>query len=213
MKSFLVPATLASGLMLAGMAAAWAAPAPAPAAAKPQADANAPTDVQQIGDWTVRCFPVASTSPCDMYEQLDDKNTHQRVLSISIAYVPSANRHAIQIAVPLGVAIPKGAVIVTDNFTSPALPYRRCDRGGCYVERILDNNAIDSLSKSGPEARVKIVGDNGKTFQLRFSLNGFAKAHDAMAALAKQKAKSPDEVKAAQEQAQKAAQSQPGQQQ
>ena len=47
---------------------------------------------------------------------------------------------------------------------------------------------IDSLVKSGPEASVNIVADDGKTYALRLSLNGFAGAHDAMAALAKQKA-------------------------
>ena len=83
-------------------------------------------------------------------------------------------------------------MIQTDSFTSRALPYRRCDRAGCYVEMVLDNNAVDSLSHSGPSAKMKVVADGGKKFDLIFYLNGFAAAHDSMAELAKQKAKDPE---------------------
>src|ERR1700753_563916 len=62
-----------------------------------------PTDNKQFGDWMVRCYPVSSPSPCDMFELLANKANHQRILSISIAYIPSSDRHVIQIAVPLGV--------------------------------------------------------------------------------------------------------------
>ena len=101
-----------------------------------------------------------------MYEELDDKNSHQRVLSLSLAYIPRMDRHAIQISVPLGVALQNGLVIQTDNFTSTALHFRRCDRQGCYVEMVLDNASIDSLSKSGPDGKIKIVADGGKPFDL-----------------------------------------------
>jgi invasion protein IalB len=69
--------------------------------------------------------------------------------------------------------------------------FRRCDRQGCYVEMMLDNAAITALTKSGPDAKMKIVADGGKPFDLRFSLKGFAAAHDSMTQLAKQKAKTP----------------------
>ena len=36
------------------------------------------------------------------------------------------------------------------------------------------------LAKSGPDAKVNIVADNGKTYALNFSLKGFAAAHDDM---------------------------------
>jgi invasion protein IalB len=175
---------VAAGLILgSGFALAQGAPPPGGAPRMP--------DVKEVGDWSVRCFPVESPSPCDMYEELDDKNTHQRVLAVSLAYIPKVDRHAIQIAVPLGVALGKGLTIQTDNFTSAMLRYRRCDRQGCYVEMGLDNNSVQQLAKSGPNAKVKIYADGGKAFELRFSLNGFSAAHDSMSALAKEKAKEP----------------------
>jgi invasion protein IalB len=147
------------------------------------------TENKPIGDWTVRCFAVASGSPCDMYEELQDKNSHQRVLGFSIAYVPKDDKHVVDIAVPLGVGIGNGAVIKTDSFTSPKLAFRRCDQQGCYVEGVMPNDMVASLSKAGPDATVNIVADDGKAYALKFSLNGFAAAHDAMASLSKEKAK------------------------
>lgn len=180
---------LATSLLPAAALAQAAAPA-APAAATPQAPGQAQvTDNKVVGDWTVRCFALASPSPCDMYEELQDKNSHQRVLGFSIAYAPKDDRHVVDIAVPLGVAIGSGAIIKTDNYTSPKLAYRRCDQQGCYVEGVMPNEMIASLSRSGPDASINIVADDGKSYALKFSLNGFASAHDAMAALAKEKAK------------------------
>jgi invasion protein IalB len=167
---------------------AQGAPAPATGQASPQATgASTMTENKTVGDWTVRCFAVQSQSPCDMYEELQDQNSHQRVLGVSIAYVPSQDRNVVQVAVPLGVAIQQGVVIKTDAYTSPSLPFRRCDQGGCYVEMVLDPTILGGLTKSGPQGSVTVVSDDGKSFALRFSLNGFASAHDSMVGLAKEK--------------------------
>jgi invasion protein IalB len=186
----LISATLVGAALLPSAVLAQDAQAqPTPTAQA--TGAGAVTDSKQVGDWTVRCFAVTSQSPCDMYQELQDQTSHQRVLSVSIAYVPSNDQHVMQIAVPLGVAIPKGLVIKTDSYASPALPYRRCDQAGCYVEMLLGNDQIAGFVKSGPQATVNIASDDGKSYALRFSLNGFSGAHDAMAALAKQKATAP----------------------
>ncbi len=117
--------------------------------------------------------PVTSPSPCDMFQELDDQRTRQRVLSFSIAYVPSLNKHGIQITVPLEVSIQKGLTIVTDSYTSPVMKFRYCDRAGCFVQMPFDNAAVESISRSGPDAKVRIFADNGKAYDLRFSLKGF----------------------------------------
>lgn len=176
-------------LLSAGAALAQAA---APAAEAPAAGAPARPDVKTIGDWMVRCFPLAnSPSPCDMFQELDDQRSRQRVLSFSIAYVPSLNKHGIQISVPLEVSIPKGLTIVTDSYTSPVLRYRMCDRTGCFVQAPIDNATVEAMGKSGPDAKVRIFADNGKQYELKFSLKGFAAAHDSMVEQNKAKAKAP----------------------
>ena len=164
-------------------------------AALAQQSADAPAapgrpEVKPVGDWFVRCFQIQSPSPCDMFQELDSPNTKQRVLSLSLAYVPSIDRHAIQIMVPLEIAIQKGVTLKTDSFTSPVMKYRRCDRNGCYVETPVDNSFVEAIGKSGGEAgKVTIVADNGKTYALNFYLKGFAAAHDDMVAQARVKAK------------------------
>ncbi|HET7085094.1 MAG TPA: invasion associated locus B family protein [Rhizomicrobium sp.] len=182
MKQFLAAAGLlfAACLVTAGGAAAQQAAS--------SDDAGRP-ETKTVGDWVIRCFPIQSPSPCDMFQELDSQTTRQRVLSLSLAYVPGLNRHALQVLVPLDISIPKGMVIQTDSFTSPVFKYRRCDRNGCYVETAVDNSVVEGLAKSGPDGKINIVADNGKSYGLKFSLKGFAQAHDDMVAQARAKAK------------------------
>lgn len=144
-----------------------------------------PNETKLVGDWMVRCFPVKSPSPCDMFELLADKKSGRRLMSFSIAYIPSQDRHAIQIALPLGVALAKGVTISSDTYNSPPMRYRRCDRLGCYVEGIIDNASIDALARSQSGAKVKFSAYGGQTFDVPFSLNGFAEAHNTMTDLSK----------------------------
>ena len=156
-----------------------------------------PTDTKQFGDWMVRCYPVNSPSPCDMFELLANKQTQGRILSISIAYVPTSDKHVIQLAVPLGVLISKGLILSSDTYTSPALHYRRCDRGGCYVEMLMQNDVVNSLGSSTGRAKVTVYGVGGKGFDIPFSLKGFNEAHGAMADLARKKTQKGGETPAA----------------
>jgi invasion protein IalB len=146
-------------------------------------------ETKTIGDWMVRCFPVNNPNPCDVFQELDDQNTHQRVLALSLAYAPSADRHLLQVTAPLEVAIQKGLTIQTDSYTSPVMKYRMCTREGCFVQIAPDNAMIEALAKSGPDAKINIVGDNGKTYGIKFSLKGFSAAHDDMVSQARAKAK------------------------
>jgi invasion protein IalB len=156
-----------------------------------QGQAPAKPEQKQFDDWQVRCFPVQSPSPCDMFQELLNQQRNQRVLAISIAYVPSMDRYALQVSVPLGISIPKGLTIQTDSYTSPSMRYRRCDRDGCYVETGVDKGLIEGIAKSSPDgkAKVNIVVDNGKSYGLTFFLKGFAAAHDDMVSEARAKAK------------------------
>jgi invasion protein IalB len=179
--------SLVGGAIAAALLVASAAAQTAPGGNQPLA----PSETKQFGDWMVRCFPVSkSPSPCDMFELLANKKSGDRVMSVSIAYIPSTDKHVIQIAVPLGVLIQKGVVLTSDKYTSPMLNYRRCDRGGCYVEMLFDNTAVDQLAGSTGPARIKIVAFGGKEFDIPFSLNGFSDAHGTMTDLARKKVSS-----------------------
>ena len=171
-----------AGLVL-GCAAAFAQDASTPAApGRP--------DVKTVGDWMVRCFPVSNPNPCDIFQERVAGQSQQRVLTFSLAFVPSMNRHILQITLPLDIAIQKGVTIKADNYTSPVLKYRMCNREGCFVQMAPDNAMVEALAKaSTPDAKINIVADSGKSFALPLSLKGFAAAHDDMVAQAKVKAK------------------------
>ncbi len=174
-------AGIAGGILLAASAAL--------AQEAPDQQAQPKTDVvKTIGDWQVRCFSVQNPNPCDQFWQQTDPRTGQRVVAVSIAYAPSADRHLVVIIVPLGISIPKGVTIQTDSYTSPVLKYRMCSREGCFVQMVADNAMISSLAKSGPQAKLNIAGDDGKTYSLPLSLKGFSEAHDEMVSQAKAKA-------------------------
>jgi invasion protein IalB len=173
------------------LAAAFAGLVLACATASAQQAAAPPgrPETKTVGDWEVRCFPVSNANPCDMFQEMANKDSRQRILSISLAFNPSVNQHLLQITVPLDVAIQKGLTIQSDSYTSPVLKYRMCTREGCFVQMAADNALVEGLAKSGEQAKLNIVGDNGKSYGLQFSLKGFAAAHDDMVAQARAKAK------------------------
>jgi invasion protein IalB len=179
--------------LVPAMAAAASTPAPAPAsapaaAAPPAAAPNAMTPMKVYGDWTVRCFNVTSPAPCDMYQLLTDKKSGERVMSVSIAYLPTQDRHVLQIAVPLGVKFSKGLVITMGDTKSTPFFFRRCASDACYVERVVDAKVMAAFLHASGLGRVTIVSENGKSFQLPLSFNGFSEAHGDMADLNRQRA-------------------------
>jgi invasion protein IalB len=186
MMSLRIPFAFAAALLLAP--AALAQDAEAPAQPAPQANKPIqPSEVKAFGDWTVRCYPVKSASPCEMIELRVAKKTGQRILGILVAYLPSRNAHVLQISVPLGVALQNGLVVNTDTYKSGVMKFRRCDSQGCYVEAAVDGNAISSLGRA-TKAEAQIISMDGKRYNLPFSLNGFTDAHRSLVELTKQKA-------------------------
>jgi invasion protein IalB len=148
-----------------------------------------PTVMKTFGGWDVRCYPVSSPAPCDMWEAIAFKKGGQLAVSISIVYVPSQDNHLLQLIVPLGVDFAARAKVVTDTYTSEGLTYHHCDRIGCYIVVGQGNSVIDAL-KDQAEMKVRVTQFRGKTVDLAVPLKGFGDAHSAMVELAKQKASS-----------------------
>ena len=158
-------------------------------------DAGAPpgSTMKKVGDWTIVCTTAASQTPCEMTQGVADKNSGQRLLTMSFVYIPARDQSWVVIVVPLGVSIQKGATLVTDTFTSPKIPYNHCDRNGCYAQVPIDKNTLQTLGHS-TSASLKISPDVGKDLDLRLSLTGFSDANDALISMTKEKAtKAPPE--------------------
>jgi len=166
-----------------------AAPPPADPAAAAQAQAAAQFSVNQnVGDWVVRCVQttVKSPAPCEVLQVTVNKDTKQRLSSLSLAYVPSRDSYAMQVVVPTGVALSKGMLL---GPSTQGLKYTRCERDGCYVETVVDNTVVQTLGKAGKATDIAVV-PYGKTDQIKFpvSLTGFTEAMDRMKSYSKDRA-------------------------
>jgi invasion protein IalB len=157
------------------------------ATAAQAAQAPVATEVENFGDWTVRCFSVATGGPCDIAQQSTNQQTKQNVVVVSIAYVPRNDRYTASILVPLGVLLPNGVTIINGNYRSKALPFRRCEDDGCHVETVLDPAIIAGLSGPAGKASVTVTSFAGMPIALPLSLMGFTDALDAMKRLAIEK--------------------------
>ena len=116
------------------------------------------------------------------------KNSSQRVLSVSIAYSPRDDAYAAQFIVPWGVALDNGLTIEAGKYSAKGLAFRRCTVDGCYVEGRLDTATVTALSGQLAKATLKIVSYEGQPIDLPLSLKGFSAALEAMKAAARSKA-------------------------
>jgi invasion protein IalB len=159
--------------LLAGLTPALAQQG-APAAA--QRNPNAPVLTETKQDWTLHCFNVRGPAPCDIQQMAANKQ-RQRVLSVSIAYIPQSNRYALQVVVPLGVAIGKGMTLNAGDKTLRGVGYNRCNREGCFVEVIVDAATIEALARLGASTQI-VVHPYKQTNEVKLplSLKGFGEA-------------------------------------
>jgi invasion protein IalB len=173
--------------------------ASAPALAQ-AAEAQNPTQLtnsnltvnEGVADWTVRCFQVKSIAPCDMVLVASNKETNQRVLLVSIAYVPSKDAYAMQMIVPLGVSLAKGMSLEAGAKPLAGVAFNRCERDGCYIEMPIPNETIQALASGGKTTNISLT-PYGKTdvIKLPLSLNGFVDALTKLKGYAKDKASNP----------------------
>jgi invasion protein IalB len=184
-------------LLVAGLSYGAMAQATAPAA--PPADPNAPPNPaaqqfsvnQPIGDWAVRCAQttVKSPAPCDVIQLTVNQDTKARIMSFSLAYVPSRDTYAMQVIVPTGVALQRGMTLALGEQALNGVKFTRCERDGCYVESLVDAATVSALSATGATTNVTVVG-YGQTNEvsLPISLNGFGDAMNRMRTLARDRA-------------------------
>ena len=194
-----VPWIILLALLGPGAVSAQAARATQPA---PAADAQAQNPAQAansnlivnegVADWTVRCFQVKSIAPCDIVLVASNKENGQRVLLVSIAYVPSKDSYVMQMIVPLGVSFAKGMSMEAGAKTLTGVAFNRCENDGCYIEMAVPTETIQALMAVGKTSNISLT-PYGKTnvVKLPLSLNGFADALNKMKGYAKDKATNP----------------------
>lgn len=184
---------LTAGISYGALAQAAAPPPPAaaPDGAPPNPAAQQFSVNTPVGDWAVRCAQttVKSPAPCDVIQLTVNQDTKVRIMSFSLAYLPSRDSYAMQVIVPTGVALQKGMTVAAGDRALQNVKYTRCERDGCYVEALIDAAAVTALSAAGVTTNVNVVG-YGQTnlVSLPISTNGFADALNRMRTLSRERA-------------------------
>jgi len=149
-----------------------------------------PTTMKTVGGWDVRCYPVQSPAPCEMWEAVAFKGTQQLAASISIVYIPMRDGYAVQLVLPFGMDFGKGVKLNAGSYSSDVLHFERCERIGCLIA-IRDGSAAVNAMRDQPNVKLHVTWFHGKTMDIAVPLKGFDEARGALVDFAKQKATAP----------------------
>lgn len=111
-----------------------------------------------------------------MVQSVVDQEINKALLTMSLAYSPEQDKYAIQIALPLGIALQPGITIkVDEDFEVGGIPIVRCEPIGCLIEAEAATDLIDAF-KSGTNGSIYFAAVSGQVTALPFSLEGFSGA-------------------------------------
>jgi len=170
------------------------APAPAPAAPAPQTAAanQKPADV-----WYKLCIDVPVADPPKKGEQpkpqkpeemkkvnvcltqvdVRDNATAILIGKIAVRQVAGQEKPQMLAMLPLGSALPPGALVKVDDKEPIKLQYTTCDQAGCYAEANIEPALIDQM-KAGKQIAYLGIDVTGRALSIPLPLEGFAKAFE-----------------------------------
>ena len=128
-------------------------------------------------DWVVRCVDRENLPPCDAVQTAFNSDTNQQVMLTSIAHFGSSGEIGIQIWVPTGLLVSGGVLFEIDQEKRALenLQFTRCESDGCFIEAIVNEEALGPLKK-GSQAAVAVLSSSGQPRIVGLSLSGFTKA-------------------------------------
>ncbi len=135
--------------------------------------------VTAYGSWRVAC-PAAKQANvnCEIVQDVLDSQTHEEIVRIALGKTPDG-KSALDIVMPLGVALEPGVGIVFGTDPMRTAKYRTCTQQGCIVDVPLDQKLQHSLD-AGKDGRLLFAGvTDTKPIAIPISLTGFADAERA----------------------------------
>ena len=128
-------------------------------------------------DWVVRCVDRENLPPCDAVQTAFNSETNQQVMLTSIAHFGSSGEIGIQIWVPTGLLVSGGVLFEIDQEKRALenLQFTRCESDGCFIEAIVNEEALGPLKK-GSQAAIAVLSSSGQPRIVGLSLSGFTKA-------------------------------------
>ncbi|MBU0583139.1 MAG: invasion associated locus B family protein [Alphaproteobacteria bacterium] len=133
---------------------------------------------KSAGEWKLECLEDAKVRPrCQVIVRALAAN--QVALVMGVAKVPSADKAAMQIAVPLGLAVGKGVRVELPGYSAD-FPVSRCTAQGCLVEGDAPEAFTEALKKGGDGAAV-IYTTEGNSIRLPLPAKGFGPLFESLA--------------------------------
>ncbi len=190
--TFSVAAALALTLGTAGSMAAEKKPAAPAAPAQAANAAQKPADI-----WYKLCIDVPSPEPTKPGEQpkpqkpeemkkvnvcltqvdVRDNATAILIGKLAVRQVAGQDKPQLLAMLPLGSALPPGALVKVDDKEPVKLAYTTCDQAGCYAEASIDP-ALVATMKTGKQIAYLGIDVTGRALSIPLPLEGFAKALD-----------------------------------
>jgi invasion protein IalB len=144
------------------------------------APAKGPRDGQEFQDWTLHCRAPEGPTPevCEMHQRVVNQEG-ERVMLAVVGRLPNIDTPGLLFILPLGISLPPGAFLRIDQGEEEPVPVERCERQGCRIELLLDDELLARL-KAGTRATVAFHVYDGQGQRPRVdvpvSLLGFSAA-------------------------------------
>ncbi len=159
------------------------------AATQTMAQGSEPDSLREsFRDWVVNCGTApanAQASPgarvCELYQQIDQQESGQRVLTFSVRINDAGEPVAVLIA-PFGLRLSEGLRIRISEEQIAHLAFETCLPEGCLVIAPMDDELIAEM-QTGTEAAVILVSRQGEAIGIPISLMGFTAGLDRLRAL------------------------------
>lgn len=150
---------------LAGTMLFLSHPAPAQEAAQP-ADSGP--------SWKLACAADTVDKPlqCRMVQELFAKETHQRVLTVTVARAGAGQGFELTFALPHGAFLPAGLLLKVDEREPLKMPIEWSNSTGVYARIALDA-ALEAAIRRGSTMTVGVTNRAGKLIQIPVTLSGF----------------------------------------
>src|SRR5215469_6230803 len=183
---------VAAGIALTLGATAGMAQGGKDKAAPAAAGAQAPVDI-----WYKLCIDVPTPEPTKPGEQpkpqkpeemkktnvcltqvdVRDNATAILIGKLAVRQIAGQPKPQLLAMLPLGSALPAGALVKIDDKEPIKLAYTTCDQAGCYAEAAIEHALVDQM-KTGKQIAYLGIDVTGRALSIPLPLEGFAKAHD-----------------------------------
>ncbi|MGA7326597.1 MAG: invasion associated locus B family protein [Rhodomicrobium sp.] len=111
--------------------------------------------------------------------QVDVRDNATAILigKIAVRQIHGQDKPQMLAMLPLGSALPPGALVKIDDKEPIKLAYTTCDQAGCYAEANIEPAIVDQM-KSGKQIAYLGIDVTGRALSIPLPLEGFAKAID-----------------------------------